>query len=107
MLYGTEHSFWFDIHAPKDMVKVTLNHSGSLIIGFKVNLINAFSGSSTISISLYEYCPSWQWELHYKKENIPVLIPGHHSRPCPLLEVEKLKMALQLTVRIPAGLGTV
>lgn len=42
-----------------------------------------------------------------KRKIFLMLIPGHHSRQCPLLEVEKLKMALQLIVRIPAGLGTV
>lgn len=36
-----------------------------------------------------------------------MLIPGHYTNQRPLLEVKKLKMAPRLTVRIPAGSGTV
>lgn len=43
---------WFKIQAPKDMVRLTWKES--LIVWLRANLINAFSESSTISISQYE-----------------------------------------------------
>ena len=64
-----------------------------------------FSGSSTISTSLHERCPSRQWELHRKRKILVVLIPGHYSSQCPLLA--KLRVTPHVPVRIPAGSGTV
>ena len=57
--------YCFHRHIPQDMLRVT-TPSESLIIGLRANVISAFSGSSTTSISQYEYRPVWQWRLHHK-----------------------------------------
>lgn len=57
--------YCFHSHIPQDMLRVTAP-SRSLIIGLRANVISAFSGSSTTSISQYEYRPVWQWRLHHK-----------------------------------------
>lgn len=80
-----------------------------LIIGLRANLINAFSGLDT-PLFPFPYINTalrGSGNSNYKKKIFLMLIPGHHSRQCPLQEVEKLKIAPQLTVRIPAGSGTV
>lgn len=61
--------YCFNIHTPKEGHAQSHYSFRKLNHQTRANLISAFSGSSTISISQYEYCPAWQWE--YPSQDIP------------------------------------